>query len=177
MSGERATTGTPGGANAQAAPISTNPSSTIRPSPPGPPPVEPRRRHRTPIEEVNDVLRQLRIPELADVLLFAQRTLAARDAGPDPAVVSEILAAMSRLHPAYKNTQGVPLPILRGALARVPRAAFEAALLHAEREGTLKLIPVPLLVPFIERQAGIQDPKRGLLYFCTALEARGRREP
>ncbi|MRG96503.1 hypothetical protein, partial [Polyangium spumosum] len=135
------------------------------------PPVEPRRRHRTPIEEVNDVLRQLRIPELADVLLYAKRTLAARDAGPDPAVVSEILAAMSRLHPAYKNTQGVPLPILRGALARVPRAAFEAALLHAEREGTLKLIPVSLLVPFIERQAGILSPRE---LPCGAVRALAR---
>jgi len=177
LSGERATTRTPGGANAQAAPISTNPPSTIRPSPPAPPPVEPRRRHRTPIEEVNDVLRQLRIPELADVLLYAQRTLAARDAGPDPAVVSEMLAAMGRLHPAYKNTQGVPLPILRGALAHVPRAAFESALLHAEREGRIQLVAASLLAPFVEHAAGIHDPKRGLLYFCTAPEARGRREP
>ncbi|MDC3985972.1 hypothetical protein [Polyangium jinanense] len=167
MSGERVTTRTPGGADAQAAPISTNPRSTIRPCPPAPPPAEPRRRHRTPAEEVNDVLRQLRIPELADVLLFAQRTLAARDAAPDPAVVSEILAVMGRLHPAYKNTQGVPLPILRGALVQVPRAAFEAALLHTEHEGRVRLVAAPLLAPFVERAAGIHDPKRGLLYFCA----------
>lgn len=168
MSGDRISTRTYGSADAQAAPISTNPRSTIRPSPPALSPVETRRRHRTPIEEVNDILRQLRIPELADVLQYAQRTLAARDAGPDPAVMSEVLAAMSRLHPSYKNTQGVPLPILRGALARVPRGAFEAALLQAEREGTLQLNSVSPLVPFIERQAGIQDPRRGLLYFCTS---------
>ncbi len=177
MSGERVSTRTPGSADGQTAPISTNPRSTIRPSPPAPSPVEPRRRHRTPIEEVNDVLRQLRIPELADVLLYAQRTLAARDAGPDPAVVSEILAVMGRLHPAYKNTQGVPLPILRGALVQVSRAAFEGALLHAEREGRVRLVAASPRAPFVEHAAGIQDPKRGLLYFCTAPEARGRREP
>lgn len=141
------------------------PRSTIRPA--APEPEAPRRRLRTPLEEVNDILRQLRIPELVDVLQYAQRVLAARDAGPDPAVVSELLAAMGRLHPAYKNTHGVPLPILRGALVQVPRAAVDAALLHAEREGSIKLVAVSPLAFFIERAAGIRDPKRGLLYFCA----------
>ena len=168
VSVERPFARTLGCGEAQPAPSSTSPRSTTRPSPSLAEPTEPQRRHRTPIEEVNDVLRQLRIPELADVLLFAQRTLATRDACPDPAVMSEILAAMSRLHPAYKNTLGVPLPILRGALVAVPRAALEATLLRAEREGSIKLVAASPLTPFIERQAGIHDSKRGLLYFCAA---------
>ncbi|MRG98242.1 hypothetical protein [Polyangium spumosum] len=168
ISVERPFARTLGCGEAQPAPSSTSPRSTTRPSPSLAEPTQPQRRHRTPIEEVNDVFRQLRIPELADVLLFAQRTLAAREAGPDPSVISELLAAMSRLHPAYKNTQGVPLPILRGALVAVPRAALEAALLRAEREGSIKLVAASPLTPFIERQAGIQDSKRGLLYFCAA---------
>ncbi|MDC0742951.1 hypothetical protein [Polyangium mundeleinium] len=126
---------------------------------------------------MNDVLRQLRIPELADVLTFAQRVLAARDAAADPEVVSGILAALKRLHPPYKNTSGVPLPILRGALLQVPRATFERALLEAEVQGLVKLVPVAPLAPFVERHASIQDQKPRLLYFCTAPGAHGRREP
>jgi hypothetical protein len=145
MSGERTLTGTLRLTDAPPAPSSTNPRSTIRPASSGADQHASRRRHRTPIEEVNDVLRKLRIPELADVLQYAQRVLAARDGGPEPAVISEVLAA----------------------LVQVPRAALDTALLQAEREGHVKLIAASSLSPFIERRAGIQDPKRGLLYFCA----------
>ncbi|UQA60217.1 hypothetical protein [Polyangium aurulentum] len=126
------------------------------------------RRLRSPIEEVNEVLRKMEIRELGDVLLYAQRLVASRGKGPDPDVVTAIVAVMSRLFPAYRNTPGVPLPILRGALVEVSRKTLDEALLEAEARGLVKLVPAPAFTPFVERAAGIQDQRRGVLYYCSA---------
>ncbi len=126
------------------------------------------RRLRPPIEEVNEVLRKMEIRELGDVLLYAQRLVASRGKGPDPDVVTGIVAVMGRLHPAYRNTPGVPLPILRGALVEVARKTLDEALLEAEARGLLKLVAAPAFTPFVERAAGIHDQRRGLLYYCAA---------
>ncbi len=132
------------------------------------------RRLRAPIDEVNEILRKMEIRELGDVLLYAHRLLAARGRVPDPDVISAVLAAMGRLHAAYRNAPGVPLPILRGSLADVPRKTFDEALLEAEARQMVRLIPVSPLTPFIERAAGIHDARRGLLYFCAPPEGTAR---
>jgi len=126
------------------------------------------RRRRTPIDEVTELLRRLEIRELGDVLAYAQRLLAARGQMPDPAVGRALLAAMGRLHPAYRTALGVPLPILRGALVDVPRRAFDDALLDAENHRMVRLVPVSPHTPFVEKAAGIHDTRRGLLYYCAA---------
>jgi hypothetical protein len=126
------------------------------------------RRLRTPIDEVNDVLRRMEIRELGDVLLYAHRLLAARGQVPDPAVISSVLSAMGRLWSAYRSAPGVPLPILRGALVDVPRRTLDEALVEAEGRRLIKLVPVSPLTPFIEKAAGIHDSRRGLLYYCSA---------
>jgi hypothetical protein len=137
-----------------------------------PQPPHARGRLRTPMEEVNDLLRDLELNELGDVLQYTQRLLAARGKGPDPEVVTSLLAVMARLHPAYRNTPGVPLPILRGALVEVPRRALDEALRVAEARMLLRLLPVSPVAPFVERAAGIHDARRGLLYYCTTPGAR-----
>jgi hypothetical protein len=167
--------------------------STMRPTAPGftapetarvtqipPPPAVPaqavppsgRQRVRSPIDEVSDVLRQLEGHELDDVLGYAQRLVAARTSEPGSDVVTAILAAMGRLYPAYRNTHGVPLPILRGAVVDGTRKLFDEAILEAEARGLIKLVPVSPFAPFVERAAGIHDQRRGLLYYCTTPGAR-----
>jgi hypothetical protein len=126
------------------------------------------RRLRSPIEEVTEVLRKMEIRELGDVLLYAQRLVASRGKGPDPDVVTAIVAVMGRLFPAYRNTPGVPLPILRGALVEVARKTLDEALVDAEARGLIKLVAAPAFTPFVERAAGIHDQRRGLLYYCAA---------
>jgi len=126
------------------------------------------RRLRTPIDEVTDVLRKMEIRELGDVLLYAQRLLAARGQTVDPGVMSSVLSAMGRLWPAYRSVLGVPLPILRGALVDIPRRTLDETLLDAEGRRLVRLVAVSPLAPFIEKAAGIHDPERGLLYYCAA---------
>jgi len=131
------------------------------------PPPRPVRRLRTPLDEVNEVLRRLEIRELGDVLVHAHRLLAARGKTPDPDVISSLLSVLGRLHVAYRNASGVPLPIVRGALPDVPRSALDDALREAEARGMVRLVSVSPLSPFIEKAAGIHDPRRGLLYYCA----------
>ena len=126
------------------------------------------RRLKTPLDEIGEILRKMEIRELGDILHHAQRLLAARGKAPDPDVISQALAAMGRLYVAYRNAPGVPLPILRGALSDVPRKTLDDALLEAEARYLLKLVVVSPLTPFVERAAGIHDPRRGLLYFVAA---------
>ncbi|MDI1443818.1 hypothetical protein [Polyangium sp. 6x1] len=132
------------------------------------------RKLRTPLDEMNEILRKMEIRELGDVLLHAQRLLAARGKAPDPDVISSILAAMGRLYGAYRNAPGVPLPILRGALSDVPRKTLDDALLEAEARRMLRLVVVSPLTPFVERAAGLHDPRRGLLYFVAAPDGTAR---
>ncbi|MDI1483969.1 hypothetical protein [Polyangium sp. y55x31] len=132
------------------------------------------RKLRTPLDEVNELVRKMEIRELGDVLLYAQRLLAARGKAPDPDVISAILAAMGRLYGAYRNAPGVPLPILRGALPDVPRKTLDDALLEAEARRMLRLVVVSPLTPFVERAAGLHDPRRGLLYFVSAPDGTPR---
>lgn len=126
------------------------------------------RRLKTPLDEVTDVLRKMEIRELGDVLLYAQRLLAARGQTADPAVVSSLLSAMGRLWPAYRSALGVPLPILRGALVDVPRRTLDETLMEVEGRKLVRLVAVSPLAPFIEKAAGIHDHERGLLYYCAA---------
>lgn len=134
------------------------------------------RRLKTPLDEISDILRKMEIRELGDILLHAQRLLAARGKAPDPDVISTLLAAMGRLYGAYRSAPGVPLPLLRGAVTDVPRKTVDDALLEAEARYMLKLVVVSPLAPFVERSAGIHDPRRGLLYFVAAPDG-APREP
>lgn len=140
------------------------PSDSLPPPSSTSAPTSSRSRFRTPIGEVLDELRLLDLAELADVQQYARRVRAARADRPSPELVSQVVAAVGRLHSTFTN--GVPISLVRSGLATVPRTLLDQALFEAEARHLLRIEPVPLPAPFIEVGAGIQH-ERGLLYWVV----------
>lgn len=114
--------------------------------------------------EILDELRALTVVELADVEQYVRRIRAARGDRPSPGLVSQVVAAVGRLHSTYAYR--VPLPLIRAGLANVPRALLDQALFDAENRDLLRMEPVKLPAPFVEVGAGIPHV-RGLLYWVV----------
>ena len=123
-----------------------------------------RSRIRWPITEIVDDLRDLTVVELADVEQYVKRVRATRGDRPSPELVSQVVAAVGRLHLTYAYR--VPISLVRAGHANVPRALLDQALFDAEARDILRMEPVKLPAPFVEVGAGIQD-KRGLLYWIV----------
>ncbi len=123
-----------------------------------------RSRPRWPITEIAEELRELNLLELADVQQHVKRIRAARGDRPSPDLVSQVVAAVGRLHLTYAYC--VPIPLVRGGLVNVPRALLDKALLEAEARHLLRMEPVKLPAPFVEVGAGIPH-ERGLLYWVV----------
>jgi hypothetical protein len=132
------------------APISSTPGSRSRP--------------KWPITEIVDDLRELTAVELSDVQQYARRVRAARGDQPSPELVSQVLAAVRRLHLTYAYR--VPISLVRAGLVNVPRTLLDLALLDAENRSLLRMEPVQLPAPFVEVGAGIPH-ERGLLYWIV----------
>ncbi|HRI69906.1 MAG TPA: hypothetical protein PK156_37010 [Polyangium sp.] len=127
-------------------------------------PPESRPRHKWPITEILDQLRELTVLELADVAQHVKHIRAARGDRPSPELVSQVVAIAGRLH--LTHAYHVPLPLIRAGLVDVPRTLLDAALFDAESRGLLRMEPVDLPSPFVEVGAGIPH-KRGLLYWIV----------
>lgn len=127
-------------------------------------PVTPSSRHKWPITELVDELRELNVLELADVQQHVKRVRAARGDRPSPKLVSQVVASAGRLHATYAHH--VPISLLRTELVNVPRALLDAALFEAQARDLLRIEPVDLPAPFIEVGAGIPH-ERGLLYWIV----------
>ena len=119
---------------------------------------------RWPITEIVDDLRELTVLELADVQQFVKRIRAARGAHPSPELVSQVLAAVRRLHLTY--AYHVPISLIRARHADIPRTLLDRALFDAENRELLRMEPVQLPAPFVEVGAGIPH-ERGLLYWIV----------
>ena len=102
--------------------------------------------------------------ELADVQQYVKRVRAARGDRPSPELVSQVLAAVRRLHLMYAYR--VPISLVRAGLVNVPRALLDLALFEAEGRDILRMEPVQLPAPFVEVGAGIPH-ERGLLYWIV----------
>ena len=123
-----------------------------------------RSRPKWPITEIVDDLRELTAVELSDVQQYAKRVRAARGDRPSPELVSQVLAAVRRLHLTYAYR--VPISLVRAGLVDVPRTLLDLALLDAENRELLRMEPVQLPAPFVEVGAGIPHA-RGLLYWIV----------
>jgi hypothetical protein len=123
-----------------------------------------RSRLKWPITEIVDDLRELTVLELADVQQYVKRIRAARGDRPSPELVSQVVAAVGRLHKNYP--EGVPISVFRAGLANVPRRLLDQALFDAETRDLLRMEPVTLPAPFVEVGAGIPH-ERGLLYWIV----------
>jgi hypothetical protein len=140
------------------------PSEPVPPSKADAPTSSTRSRLKWPISEIVDDLRELTVLELADVQQHVKRIRAARGDRPSPELVSQVLAAVRRLHLTYAYR--VPISLVRAGLVDVPRTLLDLALLDAENRELLRMEPVQLPAPFVEVGAGIPHA-RGLLYWIV----------
>ena len=123
-----------------------------------------RSRPKWPITEILDELRALTVLEVADVQQYVKRVRSARGDRPSPELVSQVVAAVGRLHLTYAYR--VPIPLIRAVLVNVPRTLLDLALFDAENRALLRMEPVKLPSPFVEVDAGIPHA-RGLLYWIV----------